>query len=618
MTSRNKESIHREHMERRAGYSAQSLFSVSFVIAFCLTLISSARAQPTSIVNSPHNLSASGPGEVRAMAEGEICIFCHTPHNAAPVQPLWNRNVPVNAYTVYSSSSLQAKPGQPTGASKLCLSCHDGTIAVGSVLSREQPIAMAGGITTLPPGHGNLGTDLSDDHPISFRYDTTLSVQNPKVKPPTLLPPGVKLDRNQELQCTSCHDAHNDSFGKFLVMNNTDSQLCKSCHQAGNTTIAVHAECASCHAMHTAPSGAMLLKGVNASETCLACHSSQPTLTPGINVAPDLAKVSRHYNPPNMPAVTGGASIAGSAVPQIDVTCAGCHEPHTMEAATAEAPLISPKLGQVSGVNAAGGKVPVAQYQYEVCFKCHDTAPTGINRISRVIVQTSTRLQFAPAAVSYHPVEAAGKNPEVPSLRPGLTTASLIYCTDCHSSDTGTLIGGGGANGPHGSNVSPLLVARYDTADNTSESETIYALCYRCHDRASILSDQSFSAHRLHVVDQRTPCSVCHDSHGISSAQGNATNNSHLINFDTSVVTPDSVQGKIEYQRIGSRTGLCFLNCHGVDHSPKQYPGENVATPPGPPVSPLARPGAAPTGRKAPLRGPQPIQRGPVRTPAIR
>ena len=48
------------------------------------------------------------------------------------------------------------------------------------------------------------------------------------------------------------------------------------------------------------------------------------------------------------------------------------------------------------------------------------------------------------------------------------------------------------------------------------------------------------------------------------------------------------MQGKIEYRRIGSRTGLCFLNCHGVDHSPKQYPGDNVATPPGPPVSPLA------------------------------
>src|SRR5215467_12375033 len=82
-----------------------------------LLCIASASAQTTSIVGSLHNLSASGRGYIRAATEQEICIFCHTPHNAAPIQPLWNRNVPVNAYTVYSSNSLDAKPGQPTGTS---------------------------------------------------------------------------------------------------------------------------------------------------------------------------------------------------------------------------------------------------------------------------------------------------------------------------------------------------------------------------------------------------------------------------------------------------------------------------------------------------------------------
>src|SRR5580765_7275904 len=110
-----------------------------------LMLAASAQAQQSSIINSPHNLSASGPGAIRASNEQEICIFCHTPHNSAPVQPLWNRNMPVSAYTVYTSNSLDAVPGQPTGSSKLCLSCHDGTIALGSVLSRQQGIAMVGG-----------------------------------------------------------------------------------------------------------------------------------------------------------------------------------------------------------------------------------------------------------------------------------------------------------------------------------------------------------------------------------------------------------------------------------------------------------------------------------------
>ena len=95
-------------------------------------------AQQNSIVQSKHNLSAGSMNSIRASSEEEICIFCHTPHNSAPIQPLWNRNIPVSAYTVYASNSLSAIPGQPTGSSKLCLSCHDGTIALGSVLSTSR------------------------------------------------------------------------------------------------------------------------------------------------------------------------------------------------------------------------------------------------------------------------------------------------------------------------------------------------------------------------------------------------------------------------------------------------------------------------------------------------
>ena len=62
------------------------------------------------------------------------CNTCHTPHGAAPVRPLWNRYTPIDAYRIYTSRSLDAEPGQPTGASKMCLSCHDGTIALGAVL----------------------------------------------------------------------------------------------------------------------------------------------------------------------------------------------------------------------------------------------------------------------------------------------------------------------------------------------------------------------------------------------------------------------------------------------------------------------------------------------------
>ncbi|HVT88701.1 MAG TPA: cytochrome c3 family protein [Tepidisphaeraceae bacterium] len=546
-----------------------------------------AMAQKTSIINSPHNLSAAGPGAIRATTEQEICIFCHTPHNSSPIQPLWNRNVPTSAYTVYSSNSLQARPGQPTGSSKLCLSCHDGTIAVGSVLSRQQPIAMAGGMTTLPPGHSNLGTDLSDDHPISFRYDAALSVQDPKLKPPSILPASIKLDANQELQCTSCHDAHNDENGAFLVMDNSRSQLCSSCHQPGNTTIVQHEQCATCHQMHTAPSAALLLKGVNSSQTCLTCHSSTPSATPGQDISADLNKFTRH----DVPVVAPMMPLSETAS-QTSAACGDCHEPHSMQSGTASAPLKSPKLGQVSGVNAAGAAIPAAQFEFEVCFKCHTTEVAGSNPIPRKIVQTNTRLEFAPSAVSFHPVEVAGKNSDVPSLRVGLTNASVIYCTDCHSSDTSKVAGASGPNGPHGSNVPFLLSGRYETTDNSAESTAAYDLCYRCHDRASILGDQSFSSHSKHIVDLKTPCSVCHDAHGVSSAQGNSVNNSHLINFDTRVVQPDTVTGLMEYRLLGPRTGQCSLTCHGAAHSPLAYP---TGVEPG---------GAAPAGIRSAVRRP--------------
>ena len=70
-----------------------------------------------SIVNTVHNLSISGPGEIKATSESEICIFCHTPHNSSPLRPLWNRNSPGLNYILYNSSTIQAAIGQPDGAS---------------------------------------------------------------------------------------------------------------------------------------------------------------------------------------------------------------------------------------------------------------------------------------------------------------------------------------------------------------------------------------------------------------------------------------------------------------------------------------------------------------------
>jgi len=72
------------------------------------------------------------------------------------------------------------------------------------------------------------------------------------------------------------------------------------------------------------------------------------------------------------------------------------------------------------------------------------------------------------------------------------------------------------------------------------------------------------------VVTEQTPCNACHDPHGISSTQGNPVNNSHLINFDISIVKP-LANGELYFQDNGYRSGQCNLSCHGSDHNSRKY-----------------------------------------------
>ena len=133
------------------------------------------------IATTRHNLSVSGPGPAIAASESDICLFCHTPHDSSPVAPLWNRPNPGSSYTPYSSSTAKASPGQPTGASMLCLSCHDGTVAVDAYGGQAGVIFLGGDLA--------VGADeLTNDHPISFTYDDALATQDGELFPPSSTP----------------------------------------------------------------------------------------------------------------------------------------------------------------------------------------------------------------------------------------------------------------------------------------------------------------------------------------------------------------------------------------------------------------------------------------------
>ena len=546
------------------------------------TALAPAAAQ---VANTKHNLSVSGPGTIKSTTETQICIFCHTPHNArSDTSFLWNRADSTANYTTYQSSTLYATVGQPSGASKLCLSCHDGTIALGDVLSRSTEIPFAGGVRFLPDGPTKLGTDLSDDHPVSFPYAESQSGNPSEFASPSTLTGSVKLDDSGLVQCTSCHDPHSDQYGDFLVDPNVSGSLCLTCHAPQGWTASSHATssktwngsapdpwphssfntvsenaCESCHRPHTAGGNTQILNYATEEDNCLACHNGNVAAT---DIESQVTKTFAHpvgdYTGVHDPAETG--TNMGSA----HVECADCHNPHQANDATAQAPQVPGPLAGVSGVTSSGTDTAEAANTYEICYKCHADSPVVGSSITRQIPQTNTRLEFDPTNPSYHPVEQAGKNPDVPSLLPPYTTNSVIYCTDCHANDDSA-----GPKGPHGSINPYLLVENYETADYTRESAEAYALCYKCHDRNSILGDESFKKHRKHIQGENAPCSACHDPHGISSTQGNSTNNTHLINFDINIV--GSHMGQRYFRDLGRFKGSCSLTCHRKKHMNKSY-----------------------------------------------
>lgn len=207
----------------------------------------SAPAIAAGIADTKHNLSVTGPGTIKSTDQTEICVFCHTPHDAIKNDniPLWNHTLSTTAsYGTYVSPTLDATDAGDIGGvtatnaavSNLCLSCHDGTVAVNSMNnpSNARPTTtMAGGVTKIT-GAANLGAGsdaLKNDHPVNFTYDAALVTADGGLKAPGSLT-GVKLFANK-VQCASCHDPHTsqDPTGQaFLRVSMSGSTLCLSCH----------------------------------------------------------------------------------------------------------------------------------------------------------------------------------------------------------------------------------------------------------------------------------------------------------------------------------------------------------------------------------------------------
>ncbi|MDP2068539.1 MAG: cytochrome c3 family protein [Lutibacter sp.] len=183
-----------------------------------------------TIVGSAHDFKAASWN-----ASGEICKTCHTPHNAVTgiSAPLWNHQVTTQTFTLYTtavSPTFNGTTAQPDGSSKLCLSCHDGVTKVDNFNG------VTTGTTSIT-GAANIGTDLSNDHPVSFLYDAALATADGGLFNPAVALSGkgstitADLLLANKMQCSSCHDVHNGSgVNNLLVKTNAASALCLTCH----------------------------------------------------------------------------------------------------------------------------------------------------------------------------------------------------------------------------------------------------------------------------------------------------------------------------------------------------------------------------------------------------
>ncbi|WP_448189070.1 hypothetical protein [Azospirillum sp. sgz301742] len=436
-----------------------------------------AQAQ-SNIRQTKHNLSKNAPAAntVKSTDVDQVCVFCHTPHAAtqdntkSPVGPLWNRKLSTATYSTYGSKSLdslaagETNLGQPGGASKLCLSCHDGTLAVGQVGvlngKANQTATMTGTGTggTMPAGEGattgftrRLGTDLSNDHPISFTYDDALATKDGELRKPSTsanliatrshgVTPTLPLESGQ-MQCTTCHDPHlydaSDLNRKFLRLNRLQKN-------AGPTTTFNPANDLICLACHTKDGYAQ------------SAHANQSV-------------ANETYT--NTAATDRGFPV-GTQVWQ--ASCLNCHDPHTVQGSRR---LL--REGTDGPDDGSGHHTGGTAATEEVCYACHSKTgnfakPVLTNQGTANFPVPDIKTDFTqPSPGSHMPITIAGAETHEITNKDGVETqANLanrhVECPDCHN--------------PHrvlknkvfdGSGATTAGTHMHDDTGNTAHSNTI-------------------------------------------------------------------------------------------------------------------------------------------------
>ena len=243
-----------------------ALISAALVIASA----SAAIAAPMTILNSRHDMRSWNAEGTNANAE--VCIYCHTPHNAIINIPLWNRNNPsATNWQLYNTSATLSSAAKNSSVSAdsislFCMSCHDGITALGDLKNKNELVnsytganvgwgvtnstAKVSGAYARIGGNTAGGYNLANTHPIGFDFiaaqgedsglrdqDTILNrfktLDTTKSTAQNFLYVRPSTGNNNQIwfECASCHRVHDPGpSGNFLRLENQASQLCLACH----------------------------------------------------------------------------------------------------------------------------------------------------------------------------------------------------------------------------------------------------------------------------------------------------------------------------------------------------------------------------------------------------
>jgi len=216
----------------------KSLAVLVLVVAIALVGASIALA---GISTTKHNLGSTANNATTtyyATNTDEICVFCHTPHNTGTTVPLWNRSTNAVGFNMYGTTLAgTTSDSTPSTSTLLCFSCHDGVQAL-DVLNNNP------GSTTPTMNNGQniitgtaaLGKDLSNDHPVAIVYNNglaslrTLTANTTAIVRVAAVNSVLGTTGTSKVECSTCHEPHSDTNASFLVLGNTASQLCITCH----------------------------------------------------------------------------------------------------------------------------------------------------------------------------------------------------------------------------------------------------------------------------------------------------------------------------------------------------------------------------------------------------